>query len=326
MGSQSAAVIGVDFGQTAIKGALVKQNGAITAERHTASNLHAEPGRLVETLSDFIRRLIEEASRNHLSLQGIGISSTMDVDSAAGCFRVINREYLANFEGFPIAQTLKEIFGLPVLIQNDGIAAAWGEYRFGAAQPYQNVISITLGTGIGGGVILDGSLLPETLGSASYFGHMSIDRQGDWCACGNRGCWELYVSGTALENRLKKALDETRHPTCLKPDSSAKEIALKAQNQDALALQILQEAGELLGLGLVNLANIFNPEVIVVGGGVAAAGDLILNPARSVFSKQRMPIRKQIPIRLSGLGQYSGVVGAGALCFEQMGDSPNRRN
>lgn len=314
----SKAVIGVDLGQTTIKGALVMKSGELTSLRQSASNLHVEPENLLDTISQFIQLLIDDARQNSLSIEGIGISSTIDVDATTGCFRVISRDYLSNFQDFPIAQTLKDHFGLPVLIQNDGIAAAWGEYRLGAGRPFQNVISLTLGTGLGGGVILEGKLIPDTLGSASYFGHMCIDMHGDWCSCGHRGCWELYVSGTALENRMRKIIGENRFPTRLDVDSTAKDIVIKAREQDALALRLLEETGQLLGLGLVNLANIFNPEVIVIGGGVAAAGNLILNSAQQVFSKQRMPIRKHIPIRLTSLGQFSGVVGASLLCFEQL--------
>jgi glucokinase len=311
--------IGLDLGQTSYKGGIIDSAGKVFFQVEEENNLFTQPESALTILFQFINSLQNNAAKRGLIISTIGISSTVDVDNQSGKFRFINLDAFKIFSDISIRDKFQSLLKLPVIIENDGIAAAWGEYRAGAAKGYMNLISITLGTGIGGGVILNGQLLPETVGSASYFGHMCIDINGpkdDHCP--NYGCWEMYVSGLALEKRAKEIIKQGSVKTVLTHKSDGKLIIEAAQKGDLVAIGLLKEQGEFLGVGLVNLLNIFNPEIVVIGGGLSNAGELILQPAREVISKRRMPLRSEVKIVLSTLGKNSGVIGAGLMAMESL--------
>lgn len=312
-------VIGLDLGQTSIKGGLLNNMGKLVATRQVASEIHTDPDAWFENTVSLARDLSEEAHRQALSVIGAGLSTTIDVDVTTGCIRTINYRSLESWLGFDLRRALQERLDLPALVENDGIAATWGEYRSGAGRGYNSILNITLGTGIGGGVVLDGQRLPRSVGSAAYFGHMTIDFDGLHCPCGMRGCWELYASGTALERRAREVLNENPStPTSLSHNLDGKSITEAAAAGDQLAINLLDEHAHYLAYGLVSLLNLFNPEVVVIGGGLAQAGELLLEPARALVDKLRIPLRKTVQIRTAELGPYSGVIGSGLLLIEQL--------
>jgi glucokinase len=210
-----------------------------------------------------------------------------------------------------------------VLVENDGNAAAWAEYRFGAAQDEPAVVCVTMGTGIGGGLVIDGRVFRGAYGVACEYGHMTMVPDGRRCACGNRGCWEMYASGTALAT-------DARELAAVAPIAAHRMMQLAAGDLDALtgpvvteaaregdpaAIEICTEMGQWLGRGLANLAAVLDPSLFVIGGGVSAAGDLLLGPARDTFARTLTGrnFRPAARIVLAELGPDAGLVGAADL-------------
>ena len=232
---------------------------------------------------------------------------------------------LRAIEGIPLKEELGSKIGLPLTIENDANAAAWGEFRFGAGSEVDHLVFVTLGTGIGGGVITHGVLLRGAQGSGGELGHVTVHATGPRCACGNRGCLEALASGTAIGRRGREVASE-------RPNSALGRLAIKrkvlgedvtelARGDDELALSVLEEAGQGLGIGLAGFVNIFNPEMVVVGGGVMEAGELILKPARrEVYLRARPPSRDLVEVKEATLGPESGVLGAAALARDASGE------
>jgi glucokinase len=232
--------------------------------------------------------------------------------------KVIFSPNLHAVEGIPLKDALEPRIGMPLTVENDANAAAWGEFRFGAGRDVDHLVFVTLGTGVGGGVISHDVLLRGAQGSGGELGHVTIHATGPRCACGNRGCLEALASGTAISRRARELASE-------KPNSALGHLAAErkilgedvtrlAREGDEVALSVLEEAGCWLGIGLAGFVNIFNPEVIAVGGGVMAAGELILESARAeVQLRSRPPSRDLVEIMEATLGPESGVLGAAAL-------------
>ena len=232
--------------------------------------------------------------------------------------KVIFSPNLHAVEGIPLKDELEPRIGVPLTLENDANAAAWGEFRFGAGSDVDHLVFVTLGTGVGGGVISHDVLLRGAQGSGGELGHVTILATGPRCACGNRGCLEALASGTAISRRARELASE-------KPGSALGHLAAErkilgedvtrlAREGDEVALSVLEEAGRWLGIGLAGFVNIFNPEVIAVGGGVMAAGELILESARAeVQLRSRPPSRDLVEIKEATLGPESGVLGAAAL-------------
>lgn len=313
-----ACTIGIDFGQTTIKGGLVCQNGDLLYPENRPTKLGADPESVVADFLEIIASLQKQAAAHSIRIHGIGLSSTVDVNTTAGCFRENGRADLKKWSGFPIAPVLSQRAGMPVIAENDGIAAAWGEYRVGSGAGYSSMINLMLGTGIGGGAILENQLLPATLGAASNFGHMCINFTGPLCPCGQKGCWELYVSGSALEKKAQRLeKNDLAHLHGAGP-LTGKMIIDAARDGNPICRSLLEEQGHYLGIGLASLSNIFNPDVFIIGGGLMNAGDLLLESARKQLVQTRIPVRDNIPIIKSKLGTTVGIVGAGLFAWDKM--------
>lgn len=311
--------IGLDFGQTTIKGGVVDSLGKIILESEITSFNPSKPENILTRLGDYLKDINNQAQGAGIKISAAGISSTIDVDSSTGKIRFMNKDEFKYLSSISFSTELTKILKLPVIIENDGIAAAWGEFNAGAGVGFKNILSVTLGTGIGGGIIIDGKRFTDSIGSAAYFGHMCIDIHGPKCpVCPNSGCWELYASGQALEKNAADLIARNKPNTILSPNPSGKEIILASQSGDLIANELLNNLGYYLGIGLVNLLNIFNPEIIILGGGLANAGDLILIPALETINKKRMPLREDFEIKLSELGKFSGVVGVGLLALNSI--------
>ncbi len=196
----------------------------------------------------------------------------------------------------------------------------------GAGRGYESLVMVTLGSGVGGGVVLEGERLPDTLGRAAYFGHLCIDQNGLDCPCGRRGCWEMYVSATALEQRAAEAVAAAWRSTRLEKRPTARQIVAAAQEGDDLAIRLLREHAAYLAVGLTDLANLFAPPLIVIGGGLSLAGELLLAPARQQMNAQRLPIRTEIIVLPSQLPFEAGLLGAALLSLERFGGVHVRDN
>jgi len=299
----------VDVGGTKIAAGVVSPEGEVLHEVRYPS---AGPR---ERLLSSIARAIDEV-REGFEVGSVCLAVPGFVMSAEN--KVIFAPNLHAIEGVPLKEELGRRTGLHVTVENDANAAAWGEFRFGAGSEATHLVFITLGTGVGGGVISHGLLLRGAQGAGGELGHITIQATGPRCGCGNHGCLEALASGTAIGRRAREVASE--HPNsalgqlAMERTVLGEDVTELAQGGDEAAISVLKETGVWLGIGLAGFVNVFNPEVIAVGGGAAKAGELILESARQeVHLRARSPSRDLVQIREATLGGRSGVLGAAAL-------------
>ena len=306
--------IGVDIGGTKVSGGVVAPDGAVLARvrRRTPSN---DPMETAEAIAEVVAEL---RISHDVATVGIGAAGWIDLARAT----VLFAPNLA-WRDEPLRERLEGLIGLPVILENDANAAAWAEYRFGAGRGERVVAMVTLGTGIGSGLVVAGELYRGAHGIAPEFGHMCVVPDGRRCGCGNRGCWEQYASGKALVREARDiasgaplsaaALLEAAGGQVSAIDGPlVTEVALAG---DPAAGECFDEVGSWLGRGLAGLASALDPSCFVVGGGVADAGDLLLEPTRRAF-EATLPGRGFRPmptVRLAALGNQAGLVGAADL-------------
>jgi glucokinase len=256
-------------------------------------------------------------ARHAVTAVGIGAAGWIANDRAT----VLFSPHLA-WRNEPLRDALSDRIGQPVLVENDANAAAWAEYRFGAAVGHPVVACVTLGTGIGGGLILDGEQYRGTNGIAPEWGHMCLVPDGRLCACGNRGCWEMYASGRALMREAREIVAESpvAGARLLARAGSIEEldgpiVTATAAEGDPAAISICTTVGRWFGRGLANVAAVLDPSIFVIGGGVSAAGDLLLRPAREEFanSLSGRGFRPVAPVVAAALGADAGLIGAADL-------------
>jgi len=306
--------IGVDIGGTKVAAGVVDDEGRVldTTRRLT-------PGHDVAETEDVIADAVAELmSRHEVSAVGIGAAGWIANDRATFLFS----PHLA-WRNEPLRDALAEAIGVPVVVENDANAAAWAEYRFGAARDARVAVMVTLGTGIGGGLVVSGVLYRGAFGVGCEYGHMSVVPDGRRCACGNRGCWEMYASGTALARDARELADiapVSAHRLMEladgNPDQLTGPLVTQAANEgDPAAVEIYTAMGRWLGRGLANLAAVIDPTVFVIGGGVSEAGDLLLLPAQQAFRETLTGrgFRPVADVKLAELGPEAGLVGAADL-------------
>lgn len=304
--------IGVDVGGTKIAAGLVTETGKILNEVRYPS-----AGSTEKLLENIARAITEVRGDDEVSAACLAVPGNI----LASENKVLFSPNLHAIEGMDLKEELEGRTGLPVTVENDANAAAWGEFRFGAGSEVDHLVFITVGTGVGGGVVVNGRLLKGAQGAAGELGHTTLYATGPRCNCGNRGCLEILASGTAIRRRAREVAAE-------RPDSALGHLASErdilgedvtrlAEERDEVAISVLKEAGRWLGIGLAAFVNIFNPEVIAIGGGVSEAGNLILEPAhREIKLRSRPPARDLVELRLATLGAESGILGAAALACD----------
>lgn len=312
----AGCVIGVDLGGTKLLAGVVDPDLNV---RHRVFR-HAREGKGTEQLLDALVEAVEEvrtAAGGELTAVGFGIPSLVDAQTGSAATTV----HLP-FRDVPFRDVMAERLGVPVAVDNDANAAMIAEHRRGAARGARTAALLTLGTGIGGGIIAGGQLLRGARGGAGEWGHMVIDVDGPLCTCGNRGCLEMLVSGTALGRAARRAAEELPDSGFGRALSAGREITGMlatelAHDGDPVARDVVALVGHHLGVGLSNVVNILNPEVVVVGGGVIAAGELLLEPARKVVAERALaPSRDQVRIVPTRFGDASGMVGAALLAMD----------
>lgn len=309
-------VIGIDAGGTKLLGGVVDEGLAVHHRVHRTWR-GENRDEVVETLAGAVREALAFAP--DASAVGLGIPSLVDVAHGVSLSSV----HLP-LDDVPVRSLLEDRLGLPVLVDNDATAAVIGEARLGAARGARHVVLLTLGTGIGGGLLLDGRVYRGSVGAGAELGHMVVDLDGPECFgdCPGRGCLEALVSGSALARDGLAAARESPGSALGRALADGQEIDGRVVTEaalagDASARAVLERAGLYLGAGLTGLVNAFDPEVIVVGGGVAAAGELLLAPAREVVARRALaPARERVRIVPAGLGQEAGMIGAAALALE----------
>ena len=310
--------IGVDLGGTKLLTGVVDVDQNVHHESREVSTGASE-----DEVLDAIEREVNEAreARPNAVAVGLGIPCTIDRERGVA-INAVNLE----ITDVPIRDLIAERVGLPVFVDNDANVAALAEHRFGAAAGTRNSVMLTIGTGIGGGVIIDGELYRGSIGAASEPGHMVIDLNGPPCqgTCPNHGCIEALASGTALAREGTAAAGS--HPESALGLALAREGAVTGKGVteaaiagDETAVEVMTLVGMRLGVGLSSLANIFNPDVLVIGGGVIAAGDLLLQPAREELGKRALPPMNETPVREAVLGGDAGMIGAAEMALEESG-------
>lgn len=315
--SQNNLYVGIDLGGTTIKLALITQEGQIAFKIEKPTNVSAGGESILQQMNEMIAEGLQSLGLKRENLIGIGIGAPAMMEMATGfVYEAVN----LGWKNFPLKELLEQITGLPVVADNDANTAALGEMWQGAGQGAQELLCITLGTGVGGGVIVDGQICHGMRGAAGEVGHITVIPEGGYqCNCGKTGCLETVASATGIVKLALEALQENQ-PSRLAEvvqrngKLEARDVASAAEQGDALALAILDKVGFYLGWVLGNYAVTLNPSKIVVGGGVAKAGDLLLNPIRKYYKKYALPhLTGEIEIVPATLGNDAGVIGAAWL-------------
>lgn len=303
-----SAMLGVDMGGTKISVGRVGISGCLLGEPLTLPSRAVDFEAVVDVICAAVRKEIAQAGPGVAGV-GVGCAGTIDRENGV----VVTSPNLP-LENAPLVRRLREELSLPVIIENDANAAAVAEHRVGAAVGMQHVVLLTLGTGIGGALILGGKLYRGAHGAAGELGHMVVEADGEPCRCGRRGCWEQYASGTGLRRVAFRTVGLFERGAF-----SGESVGALAREGVAAAKVALAEIANWLGLGIVNTVNIFDPEMVVVGGGLGNLGELLLGPAREVLKEALPPGRDQTRLVSAALGADAGLIGAGLLAWEEFG-------
>jgi Transcriptional regulator/sugar kinase len=303
--------LGVDVGGTSIVYGVITTRGHLIKEKSTLTF----PERGASGILQEIKATCQEWTQEDSSIVCIGIGLPGTVDPVRGI--AISCSNL-NWLEIEVLGSLRSEINVPVYIENDGRCMALAERTYGAARGTENAICLTLGTGIGSGIFVRGELLRGTGGSAGEVGHMTlIPMGGEPCGCKNTGCWETLASASSVVRNARLKMEHARRIgilTVLKEPLDGKKVTEAALNGDSVASAVLEETGKFLGIGLATLVNLFNPECIVIGGGMSLAGELLLSPARNEMLKRAMPNPiKDVRIVPAELGPAAGVIGAALL-------------
>ncbi len=303
----------VDLGGTKLRAIVADLQGNVRGEdirlSSTSEGLEAVLNRIEESL----RSALTKAGVNIRQLKGVGIDSPGAVDTIHGI--VPGAPQLPGWRNVPLVEIMERRLELPVWLENDATAAAFGEHRFGAGRGSRHMLYLTVSTGIGGGIVIDGELYDGASGAAGEFGHVTLDVNGPPCSCGSQGCLEMFASGTAIARRGEEIVARGESPAlaALSKDEgrvTAEMMSRAAAQGDAASKRAYQEAGRYLGAGLAGFVNIFNPDLVLIGGGVARSGELIMEPARTTMRARTMsqPL-KDVHLELAELGDLAGPLG-----------------
>jgi glucokinase len=306
--------VGIDVGGTKIAGGVVDPEGTVleTARRESPAT---DTDAIEEAIEDLVAEL---GSRHAITAVGVGAAGFVDSKRAT----VLFAPNLA-WRDEPLKHDLEARIGLPVVIENDANAAAWGEFTYGAGAEVDDLLLVTVGTGVGGGVVLNGSLHRGAFGVAAEIGHIRVVPGGRLCGCGNHGCWEQYASGTALVREAREQAGRGSLIARALLDRAGGEITgidgplitSAAADGDPFAREQIDELGRWLGEGIATLAAVLDPAMVVLGGGVSEAGELLLEPVRAAFRANLTgrSYRPELEIRQAQLGNRAGMIGAADL-------------
>ena len=336
-------VVAVDLGGTQIRTAVLR-GSKLLSRISLLTGDNPAPKRIMPRLFEAVRQAVEMAHVSMSDIKGIGIGAPGPLDNRTGV--VFSPPNLPGWDDVPVRDLFDAEFHVPIYVENDANAAALGEYMFGAGRGSRDMVYMTISTGIGGGVITDGKIIEGVSGTAAELGHMTVDWHGERCNCGNIGCLERIASGTNIARRANEAIavgrgndllafalehqgpreakEEPMEETASQAQGTPRTplyvnshtVAMAAEAGIPLAQEIILRAAEAIGVGLVNIIHIFNPEMIILGGGVTQMGPLLLDPVMAVVQERAMKVpRKACRIVLAQLGQDVGLVGAGSLIY-----------
>lgn len=313
-------VIGVDLGGTKLLAGLVREDLTVLDRRYRVAPVFSDAEHLLQHVVDDVRALLRSGIVDPGDVRGVGVGVPSLVDRARGAAVSTVHQPL---DGVPVRDELQDRLQLPVAVDNDANCAVLAEWRAGAAQGCDDVVLLTVGTGIGSGVVTGGRLLRGSTGAATELGHTVIDYDGPPCqgACRNRGCLEAFVSGPALGREGERTAAE-------QPDSALGRMARagtaitgvlvteQAHLGDAAAVEAVRRIGVLLGVGVANAMNTFNPELVLIGGGVSDAGELLIGPARAEARSRARPPSNEARVAIGAFGPDAGMVGGAVLALE----------
>lgn len=307
--------LGIDLGGTFIKGGIADQDGKIIVKDKTPTQSDLGANRVAENIANLCISLLKQANLTKEDVVGVGMGSPGMIDSERG--EVVFSNNL-NWEHFKICDEVQKLTGLKVKIANDANVAALGETKFGCGKNYKNTVLITLGTGVGGGIVIDGKLFEGNRSAGAEMGHCVIVAGGEQCTCGRKGCFEAYASATALIRDTKRAMQNNPNSLMWEIGSLDKvdgKTAFDYADKDADAKAVVDNYIEKLGVGLTNIANEFRPEVIMLGGGVCAQGDSLIIPLQAFVDKEIYAGNKgpKVKLLVATLGNDAGLLGACAL-------------
>lgn len=308
--------IGIDVGGTNVKIALVDNKGKIIYSNSIPTRAEMGYEYTINNMKEAITELVKETKSDPKNIESIGFGFPGQIDYQKGIVRLAPN--IPGWVNVPIAEIMEKEFGIPTRVDNDVRCAALGELNYGAGQGCDNLICITVGTGIGSGLVINGKLVRGASNAAGEIGHIKLDMNGGpLCGCGDRGCLEAFASGpsiVALAEEYIKGGKSTKYRELANPDITPYIVSEAAKQGDPVAKRIFTIVGEYIGIGLASVVNLLNPEKIIIGGGVAAAGDLLLTPIKESLIKRAMPIAgSAVEIVPAQLGNSAGVIGASLL-------------
>jgi glucokinase len=328
-GNSDRIALGIDLGGTKTITSVINSRGEILSHDRDFTNREGAE-MVIRSIRKLVSRSLEQAgiSMSELDAIGVGVSGLSSPETGV----LFTSPHLPELEDFQVKKLVEKELGVKTYIINDANAAAVGEMHLGAARGARNIIYITLSTGIGGGIIIDGKIYTGSTGTAGDLGHMVIDDDGPICDCGNRGCWESLASGSALAREAISYIENGDVTSILDfaggeiSKITAETINLAAQANDSLAQELIARTAYYVGVGLANLVNIFNPEIIVIGGGLSQIGDPLLEPA---FEEAKKRAFKQpygsCRFARAELGQDTTVIGAAVYALDMISNEPDGR-
>ena len=310
--------VGIDLGGTFIKGGIVDDLGHIIIKEQTPTESEKGAGRVATNIANLAKSLLTKMGLGVDDVEGLGMGVPGMIDSKNG--NVIYSNNL-KWKDFAIAEEVSRQTGLQVKIANDANVATLGEVKFGSAKAYENAVMLTIGTGVGGGIVADGRLIEGNKSAGAELGHAVVEANGELCTCGRRGCLEAYASATAIIRDTKRAMEAHKDSKMWELGSLDKvtgKTAFDYKDSDPYAKAVVDKYIKMLGFGLTNLANIFRPEVIILGGGVCAQGDALVKPLQEIVDKEIFAgdLGPRVPIAVAELENSAGLLGAAALLMD----------
>ena len=322
---QEPPVLAIDLGGTKILIAIVSSEGQVIAREYCLTLADEGLQAVINRIFSTIDHLLSQNNIGLSQLHSLSIAAAGIIDFDKGM--VTESPNLPGWRDIPLRDIVTDKYGLKTFLVNDASAAALGEHRFGAGRGVNNLVYITVSTGIGGGIIINGELYLGASGGAGEIGHTVIDVNGPRCSCGNSGCLEVLASGTAVAREGIRRIKGGEGSSLTEivdgkiEDITAVEVSIAAQGGDSLAAEVILQAATYLGVGLLNLVQIFNPEMIIVGGGMSKMGDLLLSPAWQVVRERAFPLLAQtVRIVVAKLGENVGIIGVAAFAHQQESD------
>jgi len=319
-GAADDLVLGLDVGGTKLAAGVVAGDGRVLSMQVAPSRVEEGPDVMIERHLDLGRSAVAAADVSWEQIRAVGIACGGPLDPFRGIIQ--SPPGLPGWDDVPLVAMVEQALQRPTVVDNDATACAIAEWWFGVGRKrgVRDLVYLTISTGVGGGLILDGRVYRGAAGNAGELGHLTVDYRGRQCGCGRRGCLEAYASGPQIAARTRECLAEGAASLLAElPDVTARDVAEAAAAGDPLARDIWDETMAMLGSAVANILDIFNPELVVLGGGVTRSGDQLLVPVREAGLRQAMaPARNAADIVLAGLGDELGVVSAATVAFERL--------